>query len=163
MKNINHIFILIILFTLNACSGDFLDVTPESEIEFENFWKTPSDAETGIIGCYDALQPDSYFGFDYFVLGDVRADNCLAGGDNINNTNIDNFNVRPTNDIVSRFWSQVYVAIARTNTAIDRITLIEDALFEDGQKDVLLGEAHFLRGLHYFYLVQLYGGVPVIT
>ncbi|MHA7060148.1 RagB/SusD family nutrient uptake outer membrane protein [Aquimarina sp. M1] len=163
MKSTYYIISLLLIFTVFSCSEDFLELAPESELSSGNFWSIQADAEAGVIGCYDALQPDAYFGFDYYVFGDVRSDNCFAGGDNPNNFGIDNFNIRPTNQIVTRFWNQVYVAIGRTNIAIDRITEMEDALFETGRKEALLGEAHFLRGLHYFYLVQLYGGVPIVV
>lgn len=39
---------------------------------------------------------------------------------------------------------------------------MDNGLFDDGRKDALLGEAYFLRGLHYFNLVQLFGGVPLV-
>lgn len=148
---------------LASCSEDFLELTPPNDIATANFWMTQNDALAGVTGCYDALQPDSYYGFDYFVFGDARSDNSFAGGDNANNFAIDNFNLRPTNDITTRFWRQVFSAIGRTNIAIDRIIPMDDDLFDEGRKDALLGEAHFLRALHYFNLVRLYGDLPLVV
>ncbi len=162
MKNTKHLIYIIVAILSFSCSEDFLEFVPPNDIATTNFWATQNDAEAGVIGCYDALQPDSYYGFDYFVLGDVRSDNSFAGGDNSNNFAIDNYTVRPTNQILTRFWRQVYTAIGRTNIAIDRITPMDNGLFDDGRKDALLGEAYFLRGLHYFNLVQLFGGVPLV-
>ncbi|MGB5818713.1 MAG: RagB/SusD family nutrient uptake outer membrane protein [Saonia sp.] len=163
MKKTNYLLYIAVIVLLFSCSEDFLEFTPPNDIATTNFWATQNDAEAGVVGCYDALQPDSYYGFDYFVLGDVRSDNSFAGGDNSNNFAIDNFNLRPTNEITTRFWRQLYTAIGRTNIAIDRITPMDNGLFEDGRKDALLGEVHFLRGLHYFNLVRLFGGVPLVV
>ncbi|QLE01267.1 RagB/SusD family nutrient uptake outer membrane protein [Galbibacter sp. BG1] len=162
MKNSINIVFAFLILTLSSCSDDFLDKKPVSEISSGNFWQLQADAEAGIAGAYDALQPDSYYGFDMYVFGDVRSDNCFAGGDNPDNFAIDNFKTFPTNGTVTRSWRQIYTAISRANTAIDRITNMDPSLFEDGKKEALLGEAHFLRGLHYFNLVRLYGGVPLV-
>ncbi len=162
MKNIvfkSYCFLSILM--LSSCTDDFLTIEPETRVSTETFWTTQADAELGVNGCYDSLQPDSYYGFDMFVLGDVRSDNCFAGGDNPSNFEINEFNVRATNGIVTRFWQQLYRAIGRTNIAISRISGMDETLFTNGKKQALLGEAYFLRGLHYFYLVQLFGDVPL--
>lgn len=164
MKNSIYISLfLITAFFVVSCTDDFLDVPPETDISAENFWQTQFDAIAGLTGCYDSFQPDSYYGFDMYVMGDVRSDNCFAGGDNPNNLGIDNFTIRTTNEVVTRLFKQLYRAIGRTNIAINRIEQMENSLFTDGRKEALLGEAHFLRALHYFNLVRLYGGVPIVV
>lgn len=164
MKYIHNIITLItVVLSVFSCSEASLEVPLANDIGEDNFFRRASEAEAAVTGAYDALQPDSYYGFDYYVLGDVRADNSFAGGDNPNNFAIDNFTLRPTNDVVTRFFRQVYRAIARTNAAIEGISQMDDNLFEDGRKDALIGEALFLRALHYYNLVQFYGGVPLVV
>lgn len=163
MMNIR--FILLSAFTslLFSCSEDSLEVPVRNDLATENFFATQEDANAAVIGAYDALQPDSYYGFDYYVFGDVRADNSFAGGDNPNNFAIDNYTLRPTNEVTTRFFRQVYRAIGRTNAAIDGISAMDETVFEEGIQNTLLGEALFLRALNYFNLVQFYGGVPIVT
>ena len=164
MKHIYNILtVVIVTLLVTSCGEEALEVPLANDIGEENFFRRASEAEAAIIGAYDALQPDSYYGFDYYVFGDVRADNSFAGGDNSNNFAIDNFNLRPTNDVVTRFFRQVYRAIARANAAIEGITAMDENLFETGQQNGFIGEALFLRALHYYNLVQLYGGVPLVT
>ncbi len=163
MKNRYYILTLVLsAFLVVACGEDALEVPLANDIGEENFFRRASEAEAAVVGAYDALQPDSYYGFDYYVFGDVRADNSFAGGDNSNNFAIDNFTLRPTNDVVTRFFRQIYTAIGRTNAAIEGISQMDADLFEDGRQDALLGEALFLRALHYYNLVQFYGGVPIV-
>ena len=154
--------LLIITSVLNACSDDFLDLEPITEIATTNFWQTQDDAEAMIIGCYDALQPDTYYGFDLYTYGGVRSDNCFAGGDNPDNFAIDNFAENSTNGNITRTWRQIYFAIGRTNTVLNRVSQMEDEVFDEGKKDNILGEAYFLRALHYFNLVRLWGSVPLV-
>ncbi|TRX53055.1 RagB/SusD family nutrient uptake outer membrane protein [Fulvivirga sp. M361] len=162
MKNISSKIYYIIVGGLLVSCNDFLDLSPVTEISSANYWQTQEDAEAGIIGCYDALQPDSYFGFDLYTYGEVRSDNCFAGGDNPNNFAIDNFTENPTNANITRSWRQLYFAIGRTNTVLNRVNGMEDDLFEEAKKEQIMGEAYFLRAFHYFNLVRLWGNVPLV-
>lgn len=163
MMNIRFLILAAFTTLLFSCSEESLEVPVRNDLATENFFATQADANAAVIGAYDALQPDSYYGFDYYVFGDVRSDNSFAGGDNPNNFAIDNYTLRPTNEVTTRFFRQVYRAIGRTNAAIDGITAMDETVFEEGIQDLLLGEAHFLRALNYFNLVQFYGGVPIVT
>ncbi|KQC33373.1 hypothetical protein AAU57_08645 [Nonlabens sp. YIK11] len=163
MKINSYICALLSAFLLTACSDDFIDKEPITQISTGNLYQTQEDAEAVLISCYDGLQPDSYYGFDMLVYGDVRSDNCFAGGDNAANFQIDNFNVNPTNAIITRSFSQMYSAINRANTVLNRVEQMDEALFDTGRKEGILGEALFLRGLHYFNLVRLFGDVPLVT
>lgn len=148
--------------TLTGCKK-FLDIKPQSEITGANFYQLPSDAESGLIGCYDALQPDSYYGFDMETYGDVTSDNAYAGGDNPANIQQDEFTTDPNNANIARDWNQIYQAIGRANDVIDNVSAMNDNLFQGNRKAEIIGEAKFLRGLHYFNLVRIFGPVPLIT
>ncbi|MEM7548835.1 MAG: RagB/SusD family nutrient uptake outer membrane protein [Bacteroidota bacterium] len=154
-------FIILVAGFLNSCD-DFLEIAPVTEISSANFFQTQEDAEAAIVGCFDALQPDSYYGFDIYIYGDVRSDNCFAGGDNLNNFAIDNFTERATNENITRTWRQIYLGIGRANTVIGRVGAMDPSVFDEGIQDRILGEAYFLRGLHYFNLVRLWGSVPLV-
>ncbi|MET4082517.1 hypothetical protein ABIB40_002475 [Pedobacter sp. UYP30] len=156
------IIILASAATLTGCKK-FLDQKPQSEITGANFYKVPSDAESGLIGCYDALQPDSYYGFDIETYGDVVSDNAYAGGDNPANIQEDTFNTDANNANISRDWNQIYQAIGRCNDVIDNVTAMDASLFQGNRKNEILAEAKFLRGLHYFNLVRIFGPVPLVV
>jgi hypothetical protein len=57
-------------------------------------------------------------------------------------------------------WGVMYEAIRAANTAIVRLP---EATFTDVDKDLLLGEAYFLRAYYYHQLLRYYGGFPIIT
>ncbi|MGY3052634.1 hypothetical protein ACVWYG_000830 [Pedobacter sp. UYEF25] len=155
------IIVLASAFMLTGCKK-FLDQKPQSEITGANFYQVSSDAESGLIGCYDALQPDSYYGFDIETYGDVVSDNAYAGGDNPANIQQDMFNTDANNPNISRDWNQIYQAIGRCNDVIDNVTVMNGSLFQGNRKNEILAEAKFLRGLHYFNLVRIFGPVPLV-
>ncbi|KRT15930.1 hypothetical protein ASU31_10490 [Pedobacter ginsenosidimutans] len=58
-------------------------------------------------------------------------------------------------------WGQLYSSyIYSVNSIIEGIT--ESNSIPEDKKKVLLGEAKFIRGYCYFYLVNLYGDVPLV-
>jgi hypothetical protein len=61
-------------------------------------------------------------------------------------------------------WEVHYEAIADVNPAIK--SMVEDKLgtsVTQEEKDQLMAQAKFLRGFNYFWLVRLYGDIPLIT
>ncbi|MEV4886036.1 RagB/SusD family nutrient uptake outer membrane protein [Chitinophaga ginsengisegetis] len=59
------------------------------------------------------------------------------------------------------FWNSIYKRLYIVNSAIEGLSK-QNALTEK-IKVQLLGEAKFIRALCYFYLVNLYGDVPLVT
>ena len=58
-------------------------------------------------------------------------------------------------------WANTYQSIYATNAVIEG--LLESTSLTPEQRDPLVGEAFFLRGLLYFYLNQLFGAIPYVT
>ncbi len=56
------------------------------------------------------------------------------------------------------FWNSMYRIIRQCNEIMKKL---EDVPEKTGLSTRLSGEAHFLRGFAYYYLVRLYGGVPL--
>ena len=100
--------------------------------------------------------------FDRITNGDVRSDNCYAGGDNPDNITLDLFTSNAVNGNVSRDWADAFAIIANANSAIDQIGRCTDPALSSGRKSQMLGEARTMRAALYFDLVRLYGKVPVM-
>jgi hypothetical protein len=61
---------------------------------------------------------------------------------------------------LSEFWSRFYGIVFRANSAIEGLTASQK--LTTNVKTQLLGEAYFIRAFMYFYLVNLYGDVPLV-
>jgi hypothetical protein len=59
----------------------------------------------------------------------------------------------------AEFWSGLYSGVFSCNSAIDGLNASSG--LTPGVKQQLLGEAKFMRAFFYFYLVNLYGDVPL--
>jgi hypothetical protein len=67
----------------------------------------------------------------------------------------------PTNGYVFNLWQQAYQYISNANALIEGLATSNGV--DDATKAELIGQAKFVRAFCYFYLVNLYGAVPIIT
>src|SRR5690606_16148417 len=67
-----------------------------------------------------------------------------------------------SNDRMQEIWKTAYSAINAANIAIDHIALIDDAKIQPAIRERLINEVKFLRAVHYFNLVRLFGAVPIV-
>lgn len=152
---------VVITASLSSCN-DFLELNPISQATTANAYQTASDAEAAITGVYDSFSQDYYI-WDNVMLEDVRSDNYYAGGDNNDFIQMDKLQITPTNSKIYSEWSSLYNAILKANVVIQKVPQITDSKLSDTRKTQIIGEAYFLRAYHYFQLVKLWGGVPLIT
>src|SRR5436309_760010 len=109
-------YILAIIFIAVIVSGcsKLLDKRPVTQIvtTTDSTSITAADAENLISGVYNSEIGYSY-GLEFNVLdritnGDVRSDNCYAGGDNPDNISIDLFTDNALNGNIARDWNDAF-------------------------------------------------------
>lgn len=159
-----YIILLILSNTLlfSSCE-DFLDLTPVSDLTSGNAYETTDLLESALIGVYESFQSSEYYVWDNLLFQDVRSDNNYAGGDNPEIFQIDFLDITPTHSRLFTHWSNIYNAISKANTVLERVEVITDPTLSEERKRQIRGEALFLRAYHYFTLVKMFGGVPLIT
>jgi len=135
-----------------------LDKNPLPSITPENFFKNADDAESGLTAAYDALQQGGAYGQDLNVVGEMPSDNCTSANGDVNQ--LERIIWTPLTGQVGSIFQSAYIAINRANAVLTYVPGID---MDTTRRSQILGEAHFLRALHYFNLVRLYGGVPLRT
>ncbi len=155
IKYIKTALVAIVLLQVTACT-DILDKDPVSSFSAAGFYKTTADAQAGIYGVYDAAQ--SVFRLNFCYWGEGRADNVQTAQSGESLVLASN---NLTNTASSADWTALYTMISRANYAIAFIPNVYEDNNALGKQ--LLGQAHALRALAYFYLVRVWGDVPFIT
>jgi hypothetical protein len=145
---------------LSGCN-DELDLVPISQETTDNAYTAGGQIEAALTGTYESFQSSDYYVWDHILFSDVRSDNHYAGGDNPEIFQIDAINILTTNGRVFKAWSNIYNAISKANMVIEKAPGVTKDL-TDARKEQILGEAHFLRAYHYFTLVKLFRGVPLV-
>ena len=151
---------LISALSLSSCKK-FLEEDPKSFLAPTNYYKTPQDALSALVGAYDALGNNSStytarpIAYLTWFCSDEALPPILAP-----QKQLDNFTYGADHADIGNLWNQIYDAIGRANTVLEKVPPIA---MDNAQKEQILAEARFLRGYHYFNLVRLWGKVPVVT
>ncbi|MBD9094074.1 MAG: RagB/SusD family nutrient uptake outer membrane protein [Bacteroides oleiciplenus] len=156
MKNI--LFILCAVFCLSSCEA-FLDLSPDSQPNANDFYKTENDFNGAVIACYQTLR--SYPTMVLDVL-EYRSDNMFMPSFTSGSQDkyeINHFQDNKTNSLIADIWKNSYSAISRCNVMVDRI---QGAGINADKKIQFESEARFIRAFHYFNLVRLFGKVPLV-
>ncbi len=151
-----------------GCS-DFLEVDPIAQETEQSFFETPENAIYAINACYDLIGmtegpgPDGQWlnhNYDFF-LGDMVSDDSEKGSKETDFPEIQEmieWRTTPGNGVVESFWIKCYDGIYRTNNALKQLG---NSTLDEGLRTRLEGEAYFIRGYFYYFLVKVFGGVPV--
>lgn len=166
MKNIKYLFLCLALLPLAQCSK--LDLEPIAQESSATAYDSPSKMEAALIGAYNALargtedRSNEYYNWDVVNFMDTRSDNAYAGGDGDDIFAIDLITVNPLNRRLEWHWKALYSAIGKVNNVIERAPLVNDEAYKAGRMNQIIGEALFLRAYHYYHLVSLWSGVPLV-
>jgi hypothetical protein len=142
------------------------------------FWQNQRDAEQGVAGGYALLRKALTSNTEYnenmshFAYGslpafeftdynqyDVRF--LIKGGNEMNTADFLGSYLEKYHD-----WSPYYKVITQTNIMLHNIPGIPDGKFTDQPtrtRNRFLGEAYFLRAFSYFYMVRIWGDVPLVV
>ena len=150
-----------------GCKKSFLDVPAQGQIDEAAVLKDPTAAQNLVTGVYNSLYQGGFgpttLGFLYYVTVEEASDDADPGsipGDNSNGEKVDGFTADANVFFFDNLWRGNYNGINQANKAID---ILNKASFDSATVKRLKGEVSYLRGLYYFNMVRLFGGVPKIT
>ena len=142
---------------MTSCGDSFFDLEPASSVTIDKVYKTASDYNVAVIGCYSKLQSQVNF---YTECCEYRSDNLTLGAPTSGTQDrydIDHFVEKPSNGILSSYWANFNNNVYRCNLLLDQI---DNANIADNLKKQYKGEAMFIRALNYFNMYRIWGGVP---
>ncbi len=160
MKKLWNILpMVVIVGTLSvSCS---LEEEPVGFLSTENFYENEGDARSAIAYAYAALPEVEYYSRHFYLVTTVPTEEFTIKSDaGASQHDLDQLRPLPNNRELTDVFRYAYIGINRTNVVIDEVPQIE---MDEALRNQIVGEGHFLRGLHYFNLVRLFGDVPVHT
>ncbi|MCR4919949.1 MAG: RagB/SusD family nutrient uptake outer membrane protein [Prevotella sp.] len=145
----------------SSCS-DFLEIKPQNEIIFEDFWNEKADVDAIVAGCYAAMQDDPIIR-RMMIWGEFRSDNITAGLNIQNDINLENIfkeNITASNFYTT--WVDFYNVINRCNIVIKYAPQVaeRDPSYSAGELAATIAEVSALRDLCWFYLIRTFRDVP---
>lgn len=147
------------MLSLTSC-GDFLDEDPKGQLNPETFYTIEDDYTAGVNTLYDKVnQTQSWTNpmYPQWQGDDITAN---PGSNKQACAALDAFESDGANKSVTEAWTQHYAVIKTANL------IIEGSEKFPGDKAKIataLGNAHFWRAYSYYYLVRVFGKLPIIT
>jgi hypothetical protein len=146
-----------------ACNDKkFLTETPFDFIGPTNFYHNAGDALAAINGVYaDFINStgDNYYGRNFVMLAEHTTEMWTSRLSATNErSQPDVYAIPVSHAYVQSVWQSAYDAINRANSVLDHVPSID---MDTTLRKRIVGEAKFLRALHYFNLVRMWGGVPL--
>jgi len=157
MKKYKLIFALSALLFTTSCADSFFDLEPNDQVTSDKIYKTASDFDIAIVGCYAKLQSQVSF---YTECVEYRSDNMQLTAPTAGTQDrydIDQFTETASNGILIDSWANFSNGVYRCNLVLDQI---DAAGFDETLKAQYKAEAMFLRALTYFNMYRVWGGVP---
>jgi hypothetical protein len=154
----SYIFILSVLLSATFFSCSDLDLVPIGQIADSNFPKTDDDAIAVTTAIYQpnvGISTSLGYAIDLTSELETNGENPNSGG-----ALLGKMQWEPSNSYVGSLWNALYNILTRANDVVDKVAPSE--LITPALRTRLTGEAKFLRAYAYFYLVQLWGEVPLV-
>lgn len=161
MKNTFKIkSLVLIVLVIFACSDNILDQQNNNATSTANFGTSVDQVESAINGAFHPITGTFFWGRIIHTGALQRSDefNVFPFG---SNTAMSTFLGNPGDRWATEPWQELYKSIARCNNII--VNVNEEGIPDTETRESLVGQAYFLRAFDYWYLVNLYGNVPLIT
>ncbi|MEO6175855.1 MAG: RagB/SusD family nutrient uptake outer membrane protein [Flavobacterium circumlabens] len=150
---------LIALLALSAsCSEDYLDRPTQDGYVSDNFYTSDEQVQRTTYGMYGRMWAP-FFTKCFFALSEMSSGNCWS---NVDGNEVIQFKLTSDSFILSDPWRSCFGIVAQSNDLINNLNTNAKAGVSPDVIKNTIAEAHFFRAVSYFYLVRLFGPVPII-
>ncbi|PID91506.1 MAG: RagB/SusD family nutrient uptake outer membrane protein [Bacteroidetes bacterium] len=168
---LNIFLVLGVAALMTSCSEESLEPSMAQVKIVEGSINTVEDVQGILYGAYDRMTQHEYYGRDFIIYGEIRADNAFANGNSGRFTNVGRMKMTTTDAFATGTWTAIYEVIASANIVIN----VDPEAIEGNANQLkhYKGEAYAIRALAHFDLLKLFGqmhvtggnnaGIPYIT
>ena len=150
-----------ILVLPTSCATDELDQVNTNEVSAPNFWQNENDARLAVNGMFHPIANTFFWGRIVHTGAILRSDvhNIRPFGVN---TTMSTFQGGPgTARWATEPYQEMYKSIFRANSILENVN--EQNVPDTDARNEILGQAYFMRAFDYWYLLHLYGNIPLVT
>lgn len=169
MKSIYTIIVCISFLLLTACS-DYLDVIPDNMPTIDHAFRDRNSAETYLFTCYSYLPVDQLSRGNNVSLMSGESWMVLAGDNYWFGKDHSAFDIarglQTSNAPLLNYWDgdkggkNLFIAIRDCNLFLENIHKVND--IEEYESRCWIAEAKFLKAFYHFFLLRMYGPIPLV-
>lgn len=143
-----------LVFGLGATScSDFLDRPDEDSPSMSNYYNNDTEVKDGVLSLYSSVWND-FIARGYYKIGDIMSGNVYSGG-----SPYMTFTVNGSDDDIKSSSQSLWAANAHANTIY---TYLKSANCSESVRNAAMGECLAWKAMAYFYLVRMFGDVPLV-
>lgn len=160
-------FICIGLFCFLSCTKLVEIDPPKNTITTSQVFSDSADAVSALLGVYSNLALTGAGSYNNFsnsgitIFCGMSADELFPFNGDASMLNITANKILASNGYTKNIWDASFPYIYQTNAIIEGVE--QSSGISQENKDEFIGEAKFLRAFINFYLVNLYGNIPIVT
>lgn len=165
MKQLKKITLLIVLLFTASCS-DYLDLVPDDVPTMDKAFTNRISAEKFFFTCYSYLpNPTDVWTYPAF-FGDEMWWNIDQPNFQSKVSALISKGDQNANEPYLNYWDgkesgkNLFIGIRDCNIFLENIDKPQD--LEDYERDLWISEVKFLKAYYHFFLMQLYGPIPII-
>jgi starch-binding outer membrane protein, SusD/RagB family len=165
MKKIKLVFALILISVLSSCNK-YLDVVPDNVATIDYAFNLRSSAEKYLFTCYSYMPRHGHF----------NTNPAFNGADEVwydvppSDINTDIYNIalglQNSSNPYANYWSgerqgrPLFQGIRDCNIFLDNIGKVEE--LSSFERERWIAEVKFLKAYYHFYLMRMYGPIPIV-
>ena len=163
MNNKRKTYIVTLLtalaITVSGCKDSFFDRAPEDALTLDSYYQNAEQVRAST----NALYNSPWFNFNNkasWAITELSGGNARTYSGDV--VNFANFSVTADNNELTNSWRSLFSVVAQANALINNLPAKVPSSVDPAIVNNALGEAHFMRAIAYFYLVRLFGNLPII-
>lgn len=162
-KALSYLTCVTLLVVVSGCEKLVEVDFPKTSVAAGDVFKDQYGTEAAVAGMYGIYGGTGGTSYSYGIslASALQADDLTYGNTTIAYEQFKNNSLLPSEDNVATTWALSYSGIYQANAIIEGVTA--STTLTASVKNQALGEALFMRAFCYFYMVNLYGDVPLIT
>lgn len=159
IKKISFLSLFVALLVFNSCQEEFTVRPSEDTISLDSYYKDNEQVRSATNGLYSR----TWFQFNnkfFYAITEVGSGNMFSGSSDV--SSMVNFSLNGSDPELYNGWNSLFSNVIQAGSIINYLPeRVGPAVTQDVLNNTL-GEAHFMRATAYFYLVRLWGAVPII-
>jgi len=141
-----------------SCKKEFFNRPPQSQVTVGNYYQTTAQVQASTNGLYGSL----WFGWNNKVgwaITELSSGNGFTYSSDVNA--FINWSAPNGNPEILAGWDSPFTVVAQCNGLLNNMASTIPGV-PQAMVNNALGEAHLMRGVAYFYLVRVFGNVPIV-
>ncbi|MFT4093393.1 MAG: RagB/SusD family nutrient uptake outer membrane protein [Niabella sp.] len=157
-----RIYTFIALTIIFSSCSKFLEENPQTQYTADNFFVDKVTLDAGIVGMYSSAKDlfGVYTNTPLFMT-ELGTDEAMFKGTSGVRFNFDRYSFSVSEGAIYEYWIRHFQIASRANILIDAASKLTS--LTEADRNVIIGEARFVRAFAYFRLVQAFGEIPIIS